>query len=95
MDDEKMIKEYVKENDIQPRPIKNFFGIYNGDELVRLQKRSNEIRKLVQGYNRDIGIAAGTVDCLEIKEKNQSITQIVTVGKFLVKQRKQKPYRNK
>lgn len=70
MDDEKMIKEYVREKDTQPRPIKNFFGIYNGDELVRLKNRSNEIRKLVQGYNRDIGIAAGTVDCLERKEKN-------------------------
>jgi hypothetical protein len=70
MGDNKRIKEYVAEKNIQPRPIKNLVGIYDGDDLVRLKNRSNEIRKLVQGYNRDIGIAAGTVDCLEIKEKN-------------------------
>lgn len=70
MDDEKMIKEYVREKDIQPRPIKNLFGFYNDEELAWLQNRSNEIRKLVQDYNRDIEIAAGTVDCLEIKKKN-------------------------
>jgi len=70
MNDNQRIKEYVAEKNIQPRPIANFVGFYNDDELVSLKNRSNEIRKLVQGYNRDIGIAAGTVDCLEIKEKN-------------------------
>jgi hypothetical protein len=70
MDDNKRIKEYVTENNIQLRPIANFVGFYNDDELVSLKNRSNEIRKLVEGYNRDIGVAAGTVDCLEIKEKN-------------------------
>jgi len=70
MNGNQRIKEYVAEKNIQPRPIANFVGFYNDDELVSLKNRSNEIRKLVQGYNRDIGIAAGTVDCLEIKEKN-------------------------
>jgi hypothetical protein len=65
-----IIKEYVTENNIQLRPIANFVGFYNDDELVSLKNRSNEIRKLVEGYNRDIGVTAGTVDCLEIKEKN-------------------------
>jgi hypothetical protein len=69
-DDNKRIKEYVRENDIQPRPFANFFGFYNHDELVRLENRSNEIRELVEGYNSDIGVAEYTIDCLKKKEKN-------------------------
>jgi hypothetical protein len=69
-DDNKRIKEYVRENDIQPRPIMNSLGFYNHDELVSLKNRSNEIHKLVEGYNRDIGVAEYTIDCLKEKEKN-------------------------
>jgi hypothetical protein len=69
-DDNKRIKEYVRENDIQPRPIMNSLGFYNHDELVSLKNRSNEIHKLVEGYNRNIGVAEYTIDCLKKKEKN-------------------------
>lgn len=70
MGDEQIIKEYVREKDIQPRPIKNLVGIYNGDELVRLKDRSNEISKLMQGYKIQIDAVYYTVKCLEEKEKN-------------------------
>ena len=69
-DDNKRIKEYVRENDIQPRLIMNSLGFYNHDELVSLKNRSNEIHKLVEGYNSDIGVAEYTVACLKEKEKN-------------------------
>jgi len=70
MDDNQRIKEYVAEKNIQPRPMKNWLGVYNHDELVRLENRSNEIRELVEGYNSDIGVAEYTIDCLKKKEKN-------------------------
>lgn len=70
MDDNTRIEEYVTEKNIQPRPIKNWFGFYNQDDLASLKNRSNEILKLLQGYDKDVGVAAGTVACLKKKEND-------------------------
>lgn len=68
MDDNARVKEYVTEKNIQPRPIKNWFGFYNQDDLVSLKNRSNEILKLLQGYDKYVGAAAYTVECLKKRE---------------------------
>lgn len=68
MDDNTRIEEYVTEKNIQPRPIKNWFGFYNQDDLARLKNRSNEIFKLLQGYDKEVAVAAYTVECLKKKE---------------------------
>uniref|UniRef100_A0A6C0DQP5 Uncharacterized protein n=1 Tax=viral metagenome TaxID=1070528 RepID=A0A6C0DQP5_9ZZZZ len=71
MDDNKRIEEYVTEKNIQPRPIMNFIGFYNDDDLASLKNRSNEIREvLLPGYLKDIAAATQTVECLKEKEKN-------------------------